>query len=308
MPPEPMCKPSSRLEASSIGRNILIRPGQFRRGEIDFVVMLGQDRLGAQEPQEGEVVFGAVALVILGQGAIDQTVVQDGMAVVLVADADGSVDEAGHRAVVNPALGMGVKGKIIMLPAQPPQQTHGLEFVPRNRSCWNTTLRCGLFSSRSREPAHRTSASMRASGKLARNSWISGVAKRVSPMPASEITRIFMAVQARRARLDSYGRAICSSGAALDSPSTNGMTIPREFTPAFWPQARRVGNEFRQKKLAAAFRHCPWERRHPCRRVAAFRCYLSASKTAPARMPALPGAVPECTTLGHAAQPPTAAG
>ena len=156
-----------------------------------------------------------------------------------------------------------------MLPAQPPQQTHGLEFfVPEEPILLEHHVEMRVVSEqvpRAAPPHQCVNAGL---GKIGAQLVDQRRGEKGVPMPASEITRIFMAVQARRARLDSYGRAICSSGAALDSLSTKGMTIPREFTPAFWPQARRVGNEFRQKKLAAAFRHCPWERRHPCRRVA----------------------------------------
>src|SRR5579862_2397279 len=53
-------------------------------------------------------------------------------------------------------------------------------------------FRWGLFSNNPFEPAQRTKTSIVASGKFARNSWMSGVAKIVSPMPANEMTRIFI--------------------------------------------------------------------------------------------------------------------
>jgi len=50
----------------------------------------------------------------------------------------------------------------------------------------------GLPSSRSFAPAHITKTSMIADGNRSRKAQISGVASKLSPMPAKEMTKIFI--------------------------------------------------------------------------------------------------------------------
>src|ERR1051326_172322 len=108
-----------------------------------------------------------------------------------------------------------------------------------------TEVRCGLFSSKSLDPGHRTSASIMASGKLARSSWISGVAKRVSPIPANEITNSFMGTILRRrptgrgenakaAAVEFYGKEpSCSNNSRANRvllPKANNIVKPLDFS------------------------------------------------------------------------------
>src|ERR1017187_548239 len=111
-------------------------------------------------------------------------------------------------------------------------------------SHWCTRRRCGLPANKSFAGAHLTSTSIMASGKFARSSWISGVAISVSPMPAMEMTRIFIYLGGT-----AFGRPNFSSGTATRRPSHS-----------------KPGNLFQQRRRGFA-RHERNDHNFPARRL-----------------------------------------